>query len=378
MRILHIEAGRHVYGGAAQVRSLVQGLAAARIDSVLICPSGSELAAAAVTARVVPIPIGGELDVRSLFRFRREIRALAPDVVHVHSRRGADLWGGAAASLARVPAVLTRRVDSSEPCSWTRFKFRSYARVIALSRAIELRLLTAGIEERRLVRIPSAVDPALYRPDSAARARLLAELGLPSETVVIGVVAQLIPRKGHGYLLAALPELVRRWPRIGVVLFGRGPLESRLRAEVAALGLDRYVRFAGFRADLPALIAGLDLLVHPATREGLGLALLEAASCALPIVAAAAGGVVDVLDHERTALLVPPADPAALRASVNRLLSDRDFGRRLGAAARLEVERGFSITTLVAAHLALYQSVVREARSRRQPVAAREPRNAAP
>src|SRR5262252_8488375 len=158
MRILHIEAGRHLYGGAAQVRSLVHGLGAARVDNVLICPSGSELAATALPSRLVALPLHGELDPRSLFRFERVIRELAPDIVHVHSRRGADLWGGAAAALARVPAVLTRRVDSREPRAWARFKSRPYARVIALSRVIEMQLRDAGIAASRLVRIPSAVD----------------------------------------------------------------------------------------------------------------------------------------------------------------------------------------------------------------------------
>ena len=86
---------------------------------------------------------------------------------------------------------------------------------------------------------------------------------------------------------------------------GCAPTLAALRARSARA-------LAGFRDDLPELMPGFDLLVHPAVREGLGVALLEAASCALPIVAAAAGGVVDVLEHERTALLVPPADAAAL------------------------------------------------------------------
>jgi len=378
MRILHIEAGRHLYGGAAQVRGLVCALARAKIDNALICPRGSELAAQPLPAHVVPLRIHGDLDLGSLLRFERVIRDYAPDLVHVHSRRGADLWGGAAAALARVPAVLTRRVDSNEPRAWARFKFGSYARIVALSRAIEVQLLACGVDARRVVRIPSAVDVMRYRPEPSARARLLREFGLPNDAVVVGVVAQLIPRKGHGQILATLPGLVRRQPRINVLCFGRGPLEARLRADVAACGLDRHVRFAGFRDDLPELMPGFDLLVHPAMREGLGVALLEAASCALPIVAAAAGGVVDMLEHERTALLVPPADAAALRAAVERLLHDGDLGRRLGSAARLEVERRFSVGALGAAHVELYETVRREARARRTTVAAHEPRSAAP
>jgi glycosyltransferase involved in cell wall biosynthesis len=361
MRVVHVESGRHLYGGAAQVRYLLAASSAARVDNVLVCAAGGELAAARGTAaEVVDLPMGGDLDLALVPRIARLLRALAPDLVHIHSRRGADLYGGIAARLAGVPAVCTRRVDAPEPAAWARLKYRPYARIVAISRAIEAQLVCAGVAPERVTRIPSAVDADLYRPDTQARGRLLAQLDLPRDALLVGVVAQLIARKRHALLLAELPAIVRREPRVRVLCFGRGPLEAQLRAEIARRGLARHALLAGFRADLPALLPGLDVLVHPAEREGLGVAVLEAASCAVPVLAAAAGGVVDVLEHGRTGLLVPTNDGPALACALLALLGDAALRRRLGQEARAEVQRHFGVDALASAHLALYAAVASE------------------
>ncbi|HVY64072.1 MAG TPA: glycosyltransferase [Gammaproteobacteria bacterium] len=358
MRVVHIEAGRHLYGGGSQVRTLIDGLAAAGVDNVLLAPAGSELAGAPPAADVVPVPMRGELDIALLPRLARALRARRPDLVHVHSRRGADLYGGLAAALVGVPAVLTRRVDAVEPGALARLKYRPYSAIVALSTAIEAQLAAAGVERSRVLRIPSAVDTAAFRPDAAARGRLLAEFDLPADALVAGVVAQLIERKGHRLLLDALAELVQEFPALRVLCFGRGPLEATLRRGIAARGLTGVVTLAGFRGDLPRLVPGFDLLVHPAAREGLGLALLEAAAAGVPAVACAAGGVPDVVEHGVTGLLVPAGDAAALRGALARLLAAPAERATLGAAARARAERRFGVAALVAAHLSLYERVL--------------------
>jgi glycosyltransferase involved in cell wall biosynthesis len=358
MRIVHIESGRHLYGGAAQVRDLLDGLAAAGVDSTLVCARGSELARAVRRAAVVELPMGGDLDVRLIGRLRRTLARLDPDLVHVHSRRGAELYGGLACALERAPAVLTRRVDSYEPRCWARLKYRPYRAIVALSRAIESQLVAgAGLPAARVRRIPSAVDAERWRPDPSARSRLRAAFDWPADALVVGVVAQLIARKGHARLLRVLPALVARHPVLRVACFGRGPLEAALRSELARLGLDRHVRLAGFRDDLDALLPGLDVLAHPAEREGLGVAVLEASSCGVPVLACAAGGIVDAIEHERTGLLVAVNDAEALGAALERLIGDPALRRQLGAAARARVERDFSVAGMIDRHVRLYADV---------------------
>ena len=354
MRVAHIEAGRHRYGGASQVGYLIDGLAARGVDNVLFCAAGGALAEAPPAAHVRALPMLGELDVLLLPRLVHELKRWRPDLVHVHSRRGADLYGGLAATLAGIPSVITRRVDSVEPALFARLKYAPYRTVIALSRTIERQLAEAGVPPARIVRIPSAVDAQRYRPDAAARERVRAAFALPADALVVGVVAQLIERKRHAWLFAVLPELVRELPQLRVLCFGRGALEQRLKAEVVDRGLTQHVTFAGFRTDLPQLLPGLDVLAHPASREGLGVALLEAASAGVPVVACDVGGVPDVVDHGRTGLLVPVDDAGALRAALSRLLRDRAERARLGAAARTQVERRFDVAGLVDAHLSLY------------------------
>jgi len=364
MRILHLEAGRHLYGGAAQVRYLIDGLTAARVDNVLVCPAGSALARTPPAAHLLPLPLRGDLDLGMLPRLVRAVRATQPDLVHVHSRRGADLYGGLAAEIAGVPAVVTRRVDAAEPRWLARLKYRPYSTVIALSRAIEAQLAAAGVDAARVNRIPSAVDTGSYRPDAYARAGLLADFGLPRDALVVGVVAQLIERKGHDRLFSVLPELVRAEPRLRVLCFGRGPLERYLERKIEERGLAQIVQLLGFRDDLPQLLPGFDLLVHPAEREGLGLALLEAAAAGVPVVACAAGGVPDIVEDGVTGALVPVDDAAALRAAIARLLASPAERARLGTAGRIRAERRFGVTGLVTAHVSLYERVLGERAAR--------------
>ena len=358
MRIMHIEAGRHLYGGARQVYYLLEGLAAQGFENILVCARGSAIAAAVRDATVVELPMGGDLDVFWGGPLRKLIKAHAPGVVHVHSRRGADLVGGRCARRTSVPAVLTRRVDSREPAWWARLKYRPYSVVAAISSAVESELVDrVGLDPGRVVRVASAVDTGRYRPDASARARLAATFGIPPESIVVGVVAQLIPRKGHSLLLDGLPRVIARHPEIRVLFFGRGPRERMLRRRIAQRTLERHVQLAGYRDDLAGLLPGMDLLVHPALREGLGVAVLEAMSAGVAVVASDAGGIPDIIQHERSGLLFAAGDRRALQDGILALLGDAALRRRLAGAGRERVESRFSVQRMSRRYVEVYNRV---------------------
>ena len=358
MKILHVESGKHLYGGARQVLYITEGLAAQGVDNLLACPIGSEMARQQPAGtRVLPMKMGGDGDIGLAFRLARLIRAEKPDLVHLHSRRGADTWGGLAAKLAGVPCVLSRRVDNPESRLAVALKYRLYDHVITISEGIRQVLLEEGLPAAKVTCVRSAVDPAPFLPAVDPEA-FRAEFRLPQDALVAGVVAQMIPRKGHRYLFAALPELVEHYPELHVLVFGQGPLQAELRADVTARGLDGNVHFAGFRHDLAHWIGGLDMLVHPAEMEGLGVSLLQAAAAGVPVITSRAGGLPEAVLDGVTGILCPPGDVAALAVAVERLAGDPGLRQRYGEAGRARILAEFSIAGMVEGNRRIYQHVL--------------------
>ncbi|MBN1239067.1 MAG: glycosyltransferase family 4 protein [Gammaproteobacteria bacterium] len=362
MKIVHVETGRHLYGGARQVRYLIDGLARLGVGNVLLCPKGAAIAREDLPAEIVELRLGGDLDTGSVRRMRDAFAARRADLVHVHSRRGADVFAGLAASAGRWPAVLTRRVDADEWAPWARLKYSRYAALIAISSAIERQLVAGvGLSPKRVFLVPSGVDTGTFAPSSDARGRLVDALGLRGDAVLIGVVAQLISRKGHTTLLDAVARLPGSGDGVELLLFGRGPLAQRIERDAAARNLSARVRLVGFRDDLDRLLPGLDVVAHPASREGLGLAVLEAMSAGVPVAVSAAGGLTDVVEDGVSGLLVPPDDAAAWSDALLRLIEDPALRRRLGAAGRARIEQSFSVEQMLVGNVDVYRAVLGDA-----------------
>lgn len=358
LAVLHVETGRHLYGGALQVYYLMRGLRDNGCRNVLVCPHDSGIAKASVdVAEVHALPMRGDTDLRFIARLRAVIRATQPHLVHLHSRRGADTLGALAARLERVPTVMTRRVASPEPRWFAPLKYRLYDQVIAISHGIREVLIAAGISAERIASVHSAVDRDRFRP-LCNRGAFESTFDIKPPIRAIGMVARFIECKGHDHLFAAIPAIVAAFPNVRFLLFGEGPLKPSLRAQVRSVGLEAHVHFAGFRDDLERVLPCLDMLVHPADLEGLGVSLLQAAACGIPVVASAVGGIPDVVRNDVNGILLPSLDPQALARAVIELLNDPDRARRLGAGGRALIEREFSIAAMVEGNLRAYRRVL--------------------
>lgn len=360
MKIVHLESGRHLYGGARQVCGLLNALT--EYDHTLVCRPGSEISGrVARHVRVVEMPMYGDLDVRAKTRLKKLLSDEHADLLHVHSRAGADRFGGRAARALGMRSVLTRRVDNPEPRLWARLKFRSYDAVAAISTPIEEWLRKdVRLPQARITRIASGVDPHAFAERDAARAELLQRFDIYQNRPILGVAGQLIERKGHDVLLNALPTVIARHRALKVILFGRGPRAEALKAQTRRLGLTDHVVFAGFVPQLENLLAGFDAFVHPARREGLGLVVLEALAAGVPVVAGRAGGLVDAIEDGHNGLLVPPGNAPALTSALLRLLEDPAFARQLGQAGRAGVAEHFSLQAMADGYRGLYSDLLQE------------------
>jgi glycosyltransferase involved in cell wall biosynthesis len=359
VKILHVETGRHFFGGPQQVVYLINALREQGHDNTLVCPpdSGIDGVARLAGIRVQNLFCAGDLDLPFAYRLAQFLKVTAPDIVHCHSRRGADLLGGLAASYAEIPAVVSRRVDNTEMRLMATLRYKPFRKIIAISDAIAAVLREHDVVDERIAVIRSAVDAKAFTntPDCSA---LRKEFGIKEGAFVIAAAGQLIPRKGHRYLLQAVAGLVQKPPEISLVIFGDGYLNNQLRAQADSLGLGDVVRFAGFRDDLDSFIACFDLLAHPALTEGLGVAALKAAAAGVPVVGFDAGGLREAVDHGKTGLLVPTEDVDKLREAIATLIDDDQMRKQMSVAGRERMQNEFSIATMVDKHIALYESVL--------------------
>lgn len=359
MKIVHVETGRHFYGGPQQVIWLIRGLDGRGVESVLVCPPDSEIDTVARQQglTVTNIPCSGEADFRFAWRLARFLRSAGADLLHCHSRRGADFPGGWAARLAGMRAIVTRRVDSPESPTAAAIRYWPFSKVVAISEHIAGVLRKSRVGDRRLSVIRSAVDVDSINPNPD-RIVLHREFGISVHGYAIAVVAQLIKRKGHRFLLDVLPGLLAEHPGIKVVFFGEGSGESQLRALASKLGLSGAVRFAGFRQDLDDYLAAFDLLVHPAEKEGLGVAMLKAAAAGLPVIAFDIAGSAEAVQHGRTGILVPPGELGELQKAIGILVEAPEIGETLGAAGRQRMQDEFPVSAMVESYCQLYEEVL--------------------
>lgn len=360
MSVIHLEMGRHLYGGALQVLYLARGLQERGVHSVVMVPRGSEVAGAARKRwlRVEEFRYRGEGDVMSLARLAWRFSRADVELVHLHSRRGADTLGAVAATLARAPVILTRRVDNREAGWIVGAKYGLYRRVVAISAAVRDVLVDQGVPPEKISLVHSAVDASDWG-DPCGAAERDREFDLEPGVPAGAMVAQFISRKGHWVLVDALAILKRRGLTPSVVLFGRGPLEGSVATLAERAGVAGQIRFAGFRDDLHRWLGSFDFCVHPALREGLGVAALQAGAAGIPVVGARAGGIPEILDDGRTGVLCPPGDAGELATAIEGIVSDPEGGRAMGERARARIESLFSVGAMVAGNLDVYRKVVR-------------------
>jgi len=286
---------------------------------------------------------------RHLWTFARWCRAQKIAVVHT-TELYSNIFGLPGAALAGVPVRIGNRREINPDKSAAQIALQRAAygvahRVVANSRAAAERLRVERVPARKITVIANGLDLNTVQP-RRRRTRL--------RKVV--VVANLRPEKGHDVLMDAAVEVLRRFPDAHIECVGGGPELEPLIARAEARGMLHAITFLGQRDDVPARLADADIFVLPSRSEAFPNAVLEAMAAGLPIVASGVGGILEVIDNERTGLLVPAGEPQPLADRLCRLMADPAVAARLGEAARDEVRARFSFDRMVSAFEDLYLS----------------------
>jgi glycosyltransferase involved in cell wall biosynthesis len=345
-------------GGENQIHLLVCGLDRQRFRAITACQEGGDLEhrLAESGAQTLPVRARGGFDLRAASHLRRAITEHAIDLVHAHASHAHSLCVMACMGL-RVPLLVSRRVDfpiGGNPIG--RWKYRRARRVVAVSEGVRTVLISGGVAPADIDVIHDGVDPA--RVAQRAQSTLRAELGIPASAVVFGIVAFLSEHKDHRTLLQAFREVEARLGDAWLLIAGEGELESDLTALSRELGLQRC-RFLGFRPDVAMVFGALDVFVLSSHHEGLGSSVMDAMFAALPVVATRVGGLPELVDDQKTGILVGARDPAALASAMIELGSDPQKRRRLGDAGRTMAQSRFAAARMVEAYQSVYERMCR-------------------
>lgn len=349
MRVVHLDSGTSWRGGQRQVFLLAKGMRDRGHEPLVIAPAqsplldrarSSGLAAKAVATRA-------EWDVLAAKRIRSTLRAWRPDIVHAHDARSHTIAMLALGTWTGIPLIVTRRVVFAPRLARVKYG-RRVTRFIAISTAVKNAMVLAGIAPEKIDVVYSGVP----EPRIAGRRNWRSELNWPSDTVLCGVVGAMTSEKGIHLIdgiLSRLPAPAAR--KCGLIFLGAH--DSGQLAVASA-----RIHWAGFIDQIADAIAGLDMLWHPSTSEGLGTSVLDALTLGVPPVAFSTGGLSEVIEHDVSGVLVPVGDLDSFAKAVTVLAGDAAKRSTLGANGRIRA-LAFSDVTMIENNIDVYYQVLR-------------------
>ncbi len=376
LNVLHVSSAR-VYGGNEEhIRTLVKYLDRGACNVFVAAPADGEFARVLERegVEVVPIEIaGGRRMLAAAKALARICREREIDVLHSHNRRE-DFVAALAGRRAKTPIRISTIHDrinmtqageraaglSCKVYNWT--LRRGFDALIAVSQATRDDVIEqAGTHPDTTHHVVNGMD--LARLDAAeAGPDLRSELGLASDDLVCGMVARVrgtkIDKKGHRYLIDAIPSVVARAPNAKFVVVGADDEAAEfVRSLAAEAGAADALHVLGYRTDVLDVMRTFDVAVLPSLFEGLPRTLMEAMALGKPAVGTSVDGIAELVVHDECGLLVPPRNAAALADALARVLSDDALRTRMGQAARERIATKFDGRAMAAHTLAIYQQL---------------------
>jgi sugar transferase (PEP-CTERM/EpsH1 system associated) len=234
---------------------------------------------------------------------------------------------------------------------------------ITVSKDLEQWLLdTIGAKRQRVTQIYNGVDTIKFSPSGSGRQKLPVNWECDESQIVIGTVGRLQGEKDQLTLVNAFHKLVQDTEngrkRLRLVIIGDGPLHNQLRETIQEYGLADITWLAGAQEDLPRLYRGLDIFVLPSLGEGISNTLLEAMASGLPVVATHVGGNPELVDDEKSGILIPSASPDHLTSALKRYVKEPGLRNRHGEYGRHKAQSMFSIANMVQQYTKVYDSVL--------------------
>ena len=351
MKVVHIELGQSLYGGAKQASLLATQQQKKGLDIFMLCPKDSMLAMHNKDLSLIEVPYAGSLDFLARRRIKKIINKIDPDIIHCHSRRGAEYLGCLGSK--KTKTVLTRRVLGSEPRWLLRKNLTAFDQLVAISNAIHDDLSEClGRDKKEIAIIPSGADlQSIGTRNKKARF-------IKKKVIKLILVSQLIERKECHIALMALEKLVCRGALVTLDCYGEGPMKKKLQRHINESGLKETIVLHDYSLNLEDKLCEYDMLMHTASNEGLGAVIIEAMARGLPVVASNIGGISDLVRDEDTGLTFEKGDADMLANKIIKLWSSPDLARQISENAFKHVTSNFDNKINERRYYELYENLL--------------------
>jgi len=304
--------------------------------------------------RILNLPLRNALDVRSAHVLDRFVRRNGIEIVHAHMARDYSLASYAARRNSKTKFILTRHV-LFQLNRLHRHTLARATRVIAVSNAVAHELRASGVvDEKQIAVIPNGIDVDRFSRARATfdRAQFLRSMGLPGDCLLVGSIGELRTLKRHDDFIRASAIVAARFPETQFVLAGldtsaSGEVRKQLEALVNESGLGDRFYFLGWLDDAEKLLCAMDVFVSASETESFGLAIVEAMAAETAVVATATEGAREVIEDQRTGILVPIGEVERIAGSVINLLSDPEKRRAIATQSAQSAAAKFSLTRMV-------------------------------
>lgn len=331
MKVVHIITGLRIGGAENQLQLLLRH---SRADAEVIALTNADEVADAIRHDGTPVralDMRSNRDVLAVAKLARWLRAMKPDVVHLHLYR-ATLYGRLAARLANVRVVVTTehslldgRIEGRPATKSVRALYMATdpcnTATIAVSKDVRARLLDWGVSDRKLRVIPNGIEVVDHPTSDRTREEVRQELGWADGTRVIAGIGRLSTEKRWDLLLEAAAPLLNSHLRLALI--GAGAEERSLRDLAASLRVEEHVSFLGARTDVSSLLSAVDLVVSTSPQETFGLAVLEAVVAGRPVVYVRAPAVDEI--GPLAGVIKVSGDVSAVRAGLSQGLEVGDL-----------------------------------------------------
>lgn len=360
MNVLHLSSEKKIRGGERQILYLVQELNQYKVHNWIACRTDSAMSHYCQQYQwpYLELPFRNSFDMKSIWKLKTFCKEHDINIVHMHSGKSHSIAVLSTLIGNQAHLILSRRVFFPIKQHWfTKWKYNhsSIKKIICISQAVQKKVLKIVNYPSQSTIIYSGIDASRFKSSTGF---LKKSYNLPEDVILIGVTAAIEPAKDLQVFVDTAALVTSQYPKTAFFIIGDGPEKEAIQQYISQKNLGSKVMITGFLTNVEEILPELDIFLMTSQTEGLGTSILDAFACRIPVVATDAGGIPEMVKHEKTGLLAPIKSSEKLAVQLLRLINQPSLGEHLAQQAFQLLTQSFTHQIMAQRTLDIYNQVM--------------------